>query len=201
MRCKIRNAYSLAGTTGIRRRRSLDEGEKGILRLVIFVKIVSTPEALIRLRSQGPRIVEALTRKMNELMIRLQSKVIGESIPTFFKAAPNIASTVQMVPAHLEGRLLTGSVQAGGPRTTKITLKSGKEVDYAAVQEYGVDHGWEILPFNKQALRFFIDGKQFIRRRVWHPPLTARPFMRSELQNMEGEIVAGLETAFRESLE
>lgn len=167
---------------------------------MISVKIISTPEAMIRLRERGPFIVEALTNKMNALMLKLQAKVVGESIPAFFKAAPNIASTVQMIPAHVEGTKIVGAVQAGGPKTTKITLKSGAEVDYAAVQEYGVDHGWEILPFNKRALSFLIDGKRLIRRRVFHPPLEARPFMRSELQNMEPEIIAGLETAFKESL-
>ena len=167
---------------------------------MISVKIISTPEALVRLRERGPFIIQALTMKMNELMLRLQAKVVGESIPTFFKAAPNIASTVQMIPAHVEGTKIIGAVQAGGPKTTKITLKSGAEVDYAAVQEYGVDHGWEILPFTKKALAFMLDGKQMIRRRVWHPPLEARPFMRSELQNMEGEIIAGLESTFKESL-
>lgn len=137
---------------------------------------------------------------MNALMLELQRKVIGESIPTFFKRATNIASTVQMVPAHLEGTKIVGAVTAGGPKTTKITLKSGAEVDYAAVQEYGVPHGWEILPFNKKALAFMLDTKFLIRRRVWHPPLDARPFMRSELQNMEGEIIAGLNETFRDAI-
>lgn len=167
---------------------------------MILVKIISKPEALVRLRERGPLIIQALTMKMNELMLRLQAKIVGESIPAFFKAAPNISASVQMIPAHVEGTMIVGAVQAGGPKTTKITLKSGAEVDYAAVQEFGVDHGWEILPYTKKALAFMLDGKQLIRRRVWHPPLEARPFMRSELQNMEGEIVAELETAFKESL-
>jgi hypothetical protein len=167
---------------------------------VISVKIISTPEAIIRMRERGPLIIQALIRKMDELMIRLQQKITGESIPTFFKAAPNIASTVQFIPAHIEGTKIIGQVQAGGPRTTKITLKSGAEVDYAAVQEYGVDHGWEILPFNKRALAFVLDGKLLIRKSVWHPPLEARPFMRSELANMEGMIAAELQAAFLESL-
>lgn len=167
---------------------------------MISVKIIALPEAMVRLRERGPQILEALTLKMNELMIRLQSKVIGESIPSFFKSAPNIASTVQLIPAHIEGTKIVGAVQAGGPRTTKITLKSGAQVDYAAVQEYGVDHGWEILPFSKKALAFMLDGKQLIRRRVWHPPLASRPFMRSTLEAMEPQIRAELEAAFRESL-
>ena len=57
---------------------------------MISVKIISTPEALARLRARGPAIIEAITMKMNELMLRLQQRVVGESIPAFFKAAPNI---------------------------------------------------------------------------------------------------------------
>ena len=172
---------------------------------MILVKIMAIPSAFERLRTRGPFIVEALTAKMNELMIRLQGKILGESIPTFFPTGH------QTLPLRFSFTKLFGvgtkyqdAVQAGkeslSNRTAKRTLKSGAEVDYAAVQEYGVDHGWEILPFNKKALAFVLDGKAMIRRRVFHPPLEARPFMRSELQNMEGEIIAGLESAFKESL-
>jgi hypothetical protein len=167
---------------------------------MISISIKNEPAVMARLRERGPFIVEALTIKMNELMIRLQSKVVGESIPSFFKVAPNIAASVQFNPAHVEGEKIIGTVQAGGPRTTKVTLKSGAEVDYAAVQEYGVPHGWEIAPFNKRALAFLLDGKQMIRRRVWHPPLEARPFMRSELEAMTPEIISGLQSTFKESL-
>jgi hypothetical protein len=167
---------------------------------MISIKIISTPAAITRLRERGPQIIEALVMKMNELMIRLQHKVVGEALPAFFKLSPNIASTVQFTPARLENGKIVGTVQAGGPKTTKITLKSGAEVDYAAVQEYGVPTGWEILPFNKKALAFVLDGKSLIRRRVWHPPLEARPFMRSSLEAMTPEITEGLKSAFLEAL-
>ena len=167
---------------------------------MISVKIISTPEAITRLRERGPQIVEALMQKMNVLMGALAAKVTGETIPQMFKTDQRIGSTVVSQQAHLEGTKIVGYVAAGGPLTTKITLKSGAEVDYAQVQEYGVDHGWEILPFNKQALAFLLDGKQLIRRRVFHPPLEARPFMRTALEEMTPEIIAGLESTFKESL-
>jgi hypothetical protein len=168
---------------------------------MINVKIISTPAAITRLRERGPEIVEALMTKMNELMIRLRSRVLNESIPTFFKAAPNISASVTMEPARVEGTKIIGGVTAGGtPATSKTTLRSGITYSIPVIQEYGVAHGWEILPFNKKALAFMMDGKQLIRRRVWHPPLEARPFMRSELQNMEGEIAEGLKETFLEQL-
>ncbi len=166
---------------------------------MISVKIISTPAAITRLRERGPQIVEALMLKMNELMIRLRSRVLNESIPTFFKAAPNISASVTMEPAHVEGTKIVGGVTAGGtPATSKTTLRSGITYDIARIQEYGVGHGWEIVPFNKKALAFIMDGKQMIRRSVFHPPLEARPFMRSELQNMEGQIIDELKGTFLE---
>ncbi len=145
-------------------------------------------------------IVEALTGKMDELMFRLQAKIVTETIPAMFKASSNISRTVRAEGAHVEGTRIVGGVTAGGPQTTKTTLKSGAEVDYAAVQEYGGTHGYEILPFNKKALAFVMGGKQAIFRRVFHPPLQARPFMRSSLQAMEAEIVEGLEKTFMDAL-
>lgn len=160
-----------------------------------------TEEFLAKLRSRGPQIITVLTQKMNQLMILLQSKVVGESIPSFFpNGAPNIAASVMFNPATLSGTKITGSVQAGGPKTTKVTLKSGRAVDYAAVQEYGVGHSYQILPFNKKALAFLFDGKQVIVKSVQHPGLMPRPFMRGELQNMEEYIVAELRRAAVEAL-
>jgi len=167
---------------------------------MIAIKIVAMPEALIRMRERGPEIIAVLTQKMNALMIALQSKVVGQTIPQFFKSAPNISGSVQLNPAHVEGTKIVGSVQAGGPRTTKITLHSGAEVDYAAVQEYGVPHGWTILPFEKKALAFLLDGKRVIAKSVFHPPLAARPFMRSALEQMTPSITDGLTRAFKEAL-
>lgn len=166
---------------------------------MISLKIISTPAALTRLReSGGSLLIAALTRKMNELMIRLQQKVVGDTIPRFFSAAPNIASSVQFIPSILEGTKIVGGVTAGGPRTTTITKKSGAEVDYAAVQEYGVSHSYEILPIEKRALRFLMDSKPIFAARVLHPPLEARPYMRTALEEFGPDIVAGLNDTFVE---
>jgi hypothetical protein len=171
---------------------------------MISVKIIAKPEAMERLRAGGPRILAAITLKMDMLMDMLRNKIVQESIPTFFPNGganiANLKNSVNKTPAHIEGSAIVGWVDAGGAKTSKRTLKSGERVDWAIVQEYGVDHGWEILPFNKKALAFMMNGKQAIYARVFHPPLEARPFMRSELQNMEPQIIAELQQAFKESL-
>ena len=161
------------------------------------IRIVSTPDAIERLRTKGPQIIEALMQKMNLLMLMLQSKIVGETIPAFFEnGAPNIAATVRTEPARLEGNIIRGSVNAGGPRTTKVTLKSGALVDYAAVQELGIYHSYTIEPFNKKALAFLLDGKRVIVRSVTHPGLKERPYMRYGLQESADAIISGLQDEF-----
>lgn len=168
---------------------------------MIDVKIIATPDAISKLRNNGPQILQALTGKMNQLMIRLQSKVVGEEIPKFFKTDQHIGSSVRVEPAHVDGTVVAGFVDAGGvPETQRITKKSGAQVDYAVVQEYGVSHGWEILPFDKKALAFMFNGKPAIFRRVFHPPLESRPFMRTALDEMEGQITSELGQTLQESL-
>jgi hypothetical protein len=164
------------------------------------IRLISTPDNIERLRTRGPQIIEALTRKMTELMFRLQSHIVGETIPQFFKSSSNIAATVRAIPATLEGTTIVGAVEAGGPRTTKITLRSGAEVDYAAVQEVGVPHSYQILPFTKKALAFILNEKLVIARSVTHPGLRARPFMYAGLQDLEGLILHDLEQEVLEQL-
>ena len=166
---------------------------------MISLRIISTPANLSP--EKVPVILTTLTQKMTSLMIRLQSRIVGESIPTFFtNGAPNIAATVRAIPAVLDGTVIHGEVQAGGPRTTKRTLRSGAEVDYAAVQEYGGRAAYDIIPFSKKALAFMVQGQRVVVKIVHHPPLEARPYMRSELQNSETQIVAELQAALGEAL-
>lgn len=148
-----------------------------------------------------PKIMQTMSAKLTAIMIELQSRIVGESIPTFFpNGAPNIAASVRAIPATQEGSVIHAEVQAGGPRTTVRTLSSGKVVDYAAVQEYGGRAAYDIFPYSKKVLRFFKDGNLIFAKHVHHPPLEARPFMRSELQNMETQIVAEIKAALDEAL-
>jgi hypothetical protein len=185
---------------------------------MISIKILSKPPTLNRV----PLIIEALAAKMDMLMVALQNKVKGETIPRYFKTAGPLAASVVKLPTRVEGTKITGAVKAGGELTLKVTqggANAGQKVDYAGVQEYGVAHDWVINPVllaNAQAmeyvrlrlrrdsslpeaLAFLWNGKKMILRRVTHPALEARPFMRAALKEMTPEIIAGLrETANKE---
>ena len=169
---------------------------------MISIKILSKPAAIEKLKQRGPAIIEALTAKMSELMSRLQSKIVTEKLPAMFKASPNIAASIQAQPTTIQGTKILGTVKGGGiPAVQHTTLRSGVTYDIAVLQEGGVPHGWEILPFTKKALAFQLDGKQFILRRVFHPPLVSRPFMRESLHEMEAQITSELKTALQETLD
>lgn len=166
------------------------------------IKFVSSPENIERIAAAGSaRLMEALTTKMNLLMFKLQSKIVGETIPAFFeRGAPNIAASVRAIPATTNGTTIRGNVEAGGPKTTKTVLHSGAEVDYAAVQEAGIPHSFRILPFNKRALAFLLNEKLVIVKAVTHPGLKERPYMRYGLQEMETEIIEGFSKTLAEIL-
>ena len=51
---------------------------------------------------------------------------------------------------------------------------------------------------NKKALAFMLGGKQVFARRVQHPPIQERSFMRSSLEEMRPGIIAGLEETIQE---
>ena len=177
------------------------------------IRIIASPQS--KLRTAGSLIVGRLMVKMNLFMFKVQSKIVGEEIPSFFpKGAPNIAATVRAIPATVEGTVIRGQVEAGGPRTTKETLggpRAGQPVDYAGVQEAGVAHSWQIRPvlFSSawaisqksrvlsvsglpRALAFLLNGKLMIVRSVTIPGLQERPYMRKGLADMEAEITEGL---------
>ncbi len=161
---------------------------------MIQLRIVSTPANLERLRTRGPEVITAIQNRVTALMIAVASRAVGETIPSMFpNGAPNIAATVRAVPAEVEGTKVVGYVDAGGPKTTKRTKRSGVEVDYAAVQHEGISHSYQILPFDKKALAFMLDGKRVITKSVTHPGLRARPFLRQTLEEMQEQIVAELQ--------
>lgn len=188
---------------------------------MIKLTITGGPELAATLREKGPAIIERLRIEMTSLMIQLQSQILTVELPRYFPdGAPNIAGEVRVIPTTVEGTLIHGEVQAGGARTTKETLggpNAGRPVDYAAVQEEGVAHGWEIQPVlygiaqavsqrNRaiaglpRALAFVVGGRTVIVRRVWHPPLVPRPFMQSGLEDMETKIIADLKAAISEAI-
>ena len=182
------------------------------------------------MRAKGPRIIESLTAQMTRSMIEVQSHIVNETLEQFFEGGgKTIAPTIRAYPAVFDGTKIHGEVQGGGPETTKETLggpNAGTAVDYAVVQEEGVDHSWEInpvlygiaystLPAVKDraklgagasggglplALAFQVGGETVIVRRVIHPPLRARPFMLAGITDMEPKIINDLKAAITNAI-
>lgn len=181
---------------------------------MFVVKLITEPHVIEKMRTEGPSLIAAIQKQMTLSMFKVQSNVIGVQIPKFFpRGAPNIAASVRVFPAELEGTKLIAFVQAGGPRTTKETLggpRAGQLVDYAAVQEMGAPHPWKIEPVLysiawalstksratsgglPKALAFKMGGNMILRRSVMHPGLIARPFLREALTEMKEQIVTDM---------
>ena len=82
------------------------------------------------------QLIANLTTKMNLLMLKLQSKIAGETIPAFFPNPERRISLHGASDSSRSGR--HGDSWRGAswrPRTTKITLHSAPKSDYAAVQD------------------------------------------------------------------
>jgi hypothetical protein len=197
---------------------------------VIKLTVISGGQTAEAFRAKGPRILEIVGAKMTTLMFQLHDQIVEAEIPRYFpEGAPEIAGTVRAIPATTIGSVIHGEVQAGGEATTRETLggpRAGQPVDYAQVQEEGVAHAWEIQPVLfasaqsiaatrlagsvkqralsaeglPRALAFKIGGDIVIVRRVEHPPLAARPYMLSGLEDMESKIISDLNAALTEAI-
>jgi phage gpG-like protein len=131
------------------------------------------------------------------------------------KAAELAAALVDLVQNDkLSGAVL--SIRSGALRDSIVasvsadadgvaaSVGSEGDVKYAAIQEYGgKTSAHEILPVKAQALAFVIDGVQHFARRVEHPGslIPERSYLRSSLDDMQGEILAALADAAADAWE
>lgn len=76
----------------------------------------------------------------------------------------------------------------------------GREIDYAAVLNYGGKGYYDIYPVNAKALRFFArGGMEVFARHVHHPPLPARNYLESSAKELQPEITANMQAAVTEA--
>jgi phage gpG-like protein len=131
------------------------------------------------------------------------------------KAAELAAALVDLVQNDkLSGAVL--SIRSGALRDSIVasvsadadgvaaSVGSEGDVKYAAIQEYGgKTSAHEILPVKAQALAFVIDGVQHFAHRVEHPGslIPERSYLRSSLDDMQGEILAALADAAADAWE
>lgn len=137
-----------------------------------------------RFFGKGAAIVHALATKLQALNFQLQAKIQGEKLQgqVLNQRTGKLAASVRALPVEEEAGQIRGSVQAGGGPAF-----------YGRIQEKGGTSEYDIAPVNKQALAFMLTGKQVFAKLVHHPPLKARPFMSTSLDEMSGEIVEGLQ--------
>ena len=143
------------------------------------------------IEGRGPKIVQALARKMESLMLRLQQHIVADKLSgqVLNQRTGKLIGSIRVLPVVTETASITGAVEgAGGPAF------------YGKFHEYGTTDSYRIVPVKKLALAFMLGGKQVIVRSVLHPPIKERSFMRSSLADMTEQIRAELQAAAREAL-
>ena len=136
-----------------------------------------------------------------------------ERLPAELHAAveAKFATLIEMVRAKVEDNLsgavlqtksgaLLGALQSGvssagsGTMVGFVEIEPGSKAEvYGKAHEYGGKDYYEIVPVNKKALAFEVDGKKIITDYVFHPPAQERSFMRSALAEMMPTIIAEME--------
>jgi phage gpG-like protein len=99
------------------------------------------------------------------------------------------------------GRLrssVTSRVMIAGPEVVGII---GTNVFYGRIHEEGVSHSWTIR--SKRAggvLKFTAGGKTIFARQVQHPPLPARPWLRTAAVESRADIIAAFQSELDKAL-
>lgn len=163
---------------------------------MIRLSFNNSDERLVQnLREKGPRILAAAKTKMDGLMISLQAKIVGEKLSgqVLNRRTGKLSNSIRALPSDIEsnfqGESIVGHVEGGGGPAF-----------YGRVQEFGGDHAYDIVPINAKALHFFIGGKEMFLKKVHHPPLKERSFMRSSLEEYRETIFDSLRQSVREEM-
>ena len=100
------------------------------------------------------------------------------------------------------GNLVRAQVMKGpnvnGGRTDVAVGFNRQTAPYGVYHEKGVPHPWIIEAKRAKALKFQIGGKTFFRKRVMHPGLPERSFLRSALARIAPRVGPELTAAIAE---
>lgn len=144
------------------------------------------------LRKKLPQVMEAIRKRLDIIDAKLQRKIQAEKLEgqVLHHRSGKLINSIRMIPAEISGSRVIGLVEgAGGPAW------------YGAIHEqmpgtsFASPHAYDIVPVNKKALAFLLNGKQVIVRRVHHPAAKERSFMRTAFAEMQTQIVAELQQA------
>ncbi len=152
---------------------------------------IENDRIIARLREVDLRMESRLTRAINAAAIDLQGYIRREKLHggVLKSRSGNLSRAVTALPAHKEG---TGRIVA--------EVAVDKTAPYGRFHEYGVAHSWTIQPRTKKALAFTIGGQLVFAKRVTHPGLKERSFMRSGLQDRRDAILARIQAAVGEAI-
>lgn len=152
---------------------------------MIAFSITGEDALLDSLRAKSDLLIERLRKQVDvsDLMIqqRAQQKVSGDLLQI---RTGKLARSIVTIPAVVSTDSIDGAVEAGGGTAY-----------YAKFQERGTSGPYQIVAANGKALAFILDGKQMFRRAITHPGLPAKLFMASSVQELEGDVVEGLQNA------
>jgi hypothetical protein len=148
----------------------------------------TTVESLL---ARGPQFLKKLVDTMNVLAFKLQSHIVTDKLngQVLHHRKGILAGSIRVTPAAVDSSSSIGAEVLGG----------GGVAWYGRVHEYGGDGPYVIEATNKKALRFMVGGKVVFAKRVNHPPLPMRSFMRSSLDDQRAEIAERLQLAMNEA--
>ena len=137
-----------------------------------------------------------LRRKKESLMAAIEERmgILGQQL--YDKVAMKLSGEVLNVgTGALLGSVVLSAVEiAGGAMETFVEIPEGSpEWLIGRVHEYGGEGYYPIEPINAQALRFIAGGTLVFAKHVNHPPALERSYLRSSLDEMMGEVMAGLQ--------
>jgi hypothetical protein len=149
---------------------------------MITVQLVGDDRLIARLDTMPGRVRDGVARAVARLGLELQRKVQQEKL------------TGRVL--KLRTRTLRSSIDSQVTETaTEVTATVGTNVFSGRIHEHGVAREWIIEARNARALRFTIGGQTIFRRRVTHPPLPERSFLRSAMAEMAPQIEEELRDA------
>lgn len=131
----------------------------------------------------------AIPNKLDILDTELQRRIVTNlQGPILRQLTGKAAASVEMIPAEIQGDVISGSVRAGGG-----------VAPYLRPQEDGTQGPYEITPTSSKALMFLLEGKTIFAKNVIHPGLPARrpvgqtfddfqPIIQEQLEAIPNEI-------------
>lgn len=160
---------------------------------LLNVTLVGDTEVVAKLRTLGPGLVEALSRKVTALRLMLEAYIKTEKL----------SGQVLNRRTSALFRSITGETIVQAMAVWGRVFSSG-DVKYAAIHEFGgTIPAHKIEASKADALHFMIGGKEIFVKSVQIPDvhMPERSFMRSGLSDKREVIETGLKDAVLEELQ